>query len=99
MNKHVPQLELVPTTAVAAKPNPAPVDPQPDDDLESSPFDWIKDQADIVLQEQPAIAVYTNPYSAVVIRQKRDYGEDDDVIYVRPENVPTLIAALKRLVP
>src|ERR1700734_393352 len=68
------------------------------DDDEPSDFDWVKDKADIVLPEQPATAVYLNLRGDVVNRQARDYGEDDDLITVRPENIPALIRGLQKAV-
>jgi hypothetical protein len=75
-----------------------PIQPQRTDDDEPSDFDWVKDKADIVLPEQPATAVYLNLRGDVVIRQARDYGEDDDLITVRPENIPALISGLQKAV-
>jgi hypothetical protein len=52
--------------------------------------------AEMVIPHQPAIAVYENPFGAVVIRQERLAGDDDDpVIIVRPEHVEKLIARLR----
>jgi hypothetical protein len=65
---------------------------QPD----SSDFDWIADRSDIVIPEQPATAVYVNPAGAIVVRQQSLDGNDDQAITLRPENLPTLIAALRR---
>lgn len=57
-------------------------------------FDWTHDDA-IVLREQPALAVYTNPRNEVVIRQACAWDEDDDtVIFVLPENARAVADAI-----
>jgi hypothetical protein len=66
-------------------------------------FDWTHDDA-VVLHEQPAVAVYTNPRNEVVIRQACAWDEDDDtVIFVLPENAKAvadaIMAAAARLQP
>lgn len=59
-------------------------------------FDWTDDEV-VVVPDQPAVAVYTNPSGAVVIRQEGRYGvEEDHWVTVRPELMPTVIAALQR---
>ncbi|MCP4306589.1 MAG: hypothetical protein GY788_17310 [bacterium] len=58
-------------------------------------FDWECDSDAIVVQEQAAIAVYENGNGDVVIRQRTEHTEDDDVVYVHAKNLPTLIDALK----
>lgn len=61
-------------------------------------FDWFRDRADIVVPTQLAIAAYFNPHGAIVIRQERDWNEDDDhIVIVEAKNLPALIAALQRL--
>jgi hypothetical protein len=60
----------------------------------SERFDWCESES-IVLREQPATAVYINPAGDIVIRQANAYGDDDDdFIYLRPENVPALVDAI-----
>jgi hypothetical protein len=57
-------------------------------------FDWAHDDA-VVLREQPAVAVYTNPRNEVVIRQACAWDEDDDtIIFVLPENARAVADAL-----
>jgi hypothetical protein len=50
---------------------------------------------DLVIPHQPAVAVYENPFGAVVIRQARGGEDDDPVILIRPEHVEKLIARLR----
>jgi hypothetical protein len=57
-------------------------------------FDWTHDDA-VVLREQPAVAVYTNPHNEVVIRQACAWDEDDDtVIFILPENARAVADAI-----
>ena len=62
--------------------------PDPADD-----FDWFKDDS-IVLEEQSAIAVYTNPRDAIVIRQRATFPEIDMFVFIAPHNLMTLIDRL-----
>lgn len=60
-------------------------------------FDWDND-ADIVVREQAAITVYTNPRGDIVIRQSGQYGPDEDVcVVVTPENSRKLADAIVRI--
>jgi hypothetical protein len=56
-------------------------------------FDWFKDDS-IVLEEQPAVAVYTNSREHIVIRQKAPYPDEDQFVFVAPHNLMTLIDRL-----
>jgi hypothetical protein len=53
---------------------------------------------DIIVPHQPALAVYLNHWGQVVIRQEREWDEEDDV-YVRfnVESLPKVIAKLQAL--
>jgi hypothetical protein len=99
MNKPIKQLELVPAVAIDAEPEPKIATTE----TEQDEFDrklWDPNSPEVCIPDQPPIACYENPYGAVVIRQRSTSAFDDDpFVTVRPENVPTLIAALKRLVP
>jgi hypothetical protein len=65
------------------------------DDLD---FDWRRCRDDIVVPSQPAIAVYTNPDDAVVIRQEGYYGpEEDHWVFVHRQNLHALIHRLQQL--
>ncbi len=55
-------------------------------------FDWRDDDA-VVLQEQPATAVYVNTYGAVIVRQQ-NWPDEDVHVMVRPENAKTLADAI-----
>jgi hypothetical protein len=58
-------------------------------------FAWSADQEDIVLREQPSIAIYRNPYDGIVIRQERRWDEDDDTfIVINRENIDTFLDRL-----
>jgi hypothetical protein len=64
-----------------------------------SDFDW-RDDAGIVLREQPATAVYRNTTGGIVIRQECAWDEEEDPFLVfQPENLPVLIRALQALAP
>ena len=56
-------------------------------------FDWYKDNS-IVLEEQPATAVYTNNRNAIVIRQRAPYPDEDMFVFIGPHNLMTLIDRL-----
>ncbi len=58
----------------------------------SDRFDWAGDT--VVLPEQPATAVYTNPHGAVVVRQEGGPYDEDCWIIIRPENALRLCRAI-----
>lgn len=56
-----------------------------------SNFDWSDNPA-VILQEQPATAVYFNPDGQLVIRQRASWCNDEDFfIVISPENCNTLL--------
>lgn len=58
-------------------------------------FDWKG--PDVIIQTQPATAVYRNVHQAVVIRQEAMNGNDDQfVFFATADDVRTLINALQR---
>ena len=58
-------------------------------------FDWYAEGADVVVREQPALAVYCNSGGQAVIRRQRDcYEEEDATVVVSRELVPVLARAL-----
>ncbi len=64
---------------------------------ESHEFAWaaLEDAGDVVVAEQPPVAVYTNPKGAVVVRQRGDDRDDDDAwIWFAPEHAPAVAAAI-----
>jgi hypothetical protein len=104
MNKPVAQLELVPAVAIDVKPEPKTATAEKViADLEQDEFEqklWDPNSPEVCIPDQPPIACYENPYGAVVIRQRSTSAFDDDsVVIVRPENIPALIAAMKRYLP
>jgi hypothetical protein len=60
-------------------------------------MDWT-DGPEIVVEEQPAIAVYSNRAGRIVVRQRADWNEEEDsvVILSTPEVAAKVIAAIKR---
>jgi hypothetical protein len=67
--------------------------------VEEEPYDesdWSSSAPNIVIHHQPRTKVYTNINDQIVIRQERDWCENDDpFVYFSRENVPALIAALQ----
>ena len=66
------------------------------EDSESREFDWLDD--DVIVRQQPAIAIYRNPVGDVVLRQRGDdfYG-DDSWVWFRIEHAPAVAAAILEL--
>ena len=59
-------------------------------------FDW--GDADIVIQVQMPVAVYTNPKGNIVIRPEGDYYRKEDAwVVLTPENARVLVAAILAL--
>jgi hypothetical protein len=86
--------------AIVARSNELPAQHAPvsvADDLPEpgEPGYWSADNPDLVIPNQPATAVYQNPFGQVVIRQEDFFGDDDDVIHISPRNIPDLIARLR----
>ena len=57
---------------------------------DTSHFNWDpdgEDGEDIIVRDQPGIAIYTNRRGDVVIRQEGHYPEEDRFVYVLPDNV------------
>jgi hypothetical protein len=60
-------------------------------------FDWDGIADNIVVPEQAAIAVYTNPKGNIVIRQAGQYGPDEDQwIVLAPSHARALAEAITR---
>jgi hypothetical protein len=58
-------------------------------------FDWKG--LDVIIQTQPATAIYRNVHQAVVIRQEALNGDDDQFVFFATANdVRTLVNALRR---
>jgi hypothetical protein len=69
---------------------PAPPAKEPEFD----PFD--NDGEDLVVKHQPAIAIYLNPWNAVVIRQRGDM-EGDSFVFVCEEHLQAVISKLSEI--
>ena len=68
------------------------------DDGITRDFDWIEDRADLVVEQQPATGIYTNPSRAVVIRREL-FPDDDTLIYIRPQNLDRVMKRLQDFLP
>jgi hypothetical protein len=55
-------------------------------------FDWAADDS-VVIPQQPETACYRNEAGQIVIRQ-RHWPDDDSFVYINPESLPRIIAAL-----
>lgn len=65
------------------------------DDTED--FSW-RDTESVVVRQQDAIAVYSNPDGDLVIRRRRSWDEDDDVwIVVAQTQIRTVIDAMEKV--
>jgi hypothetical protein len=61
-------------------------------------FHWRKHRECVVTPTQMAIAAYWNPDGRAVLRQERDWDDDDDrVIVVSRQHVPALIERLQAM--
>lgn len=60
-------------------------------------FDWYGDDS-IACRAQPAIAVYRNPAGEIIIRQEREWCDNEDTfVRIQPENARQLAEAILRL--
>jgi hypothetical protein len=65
--------------------------------VESGDFSW-RDADSVVVRQQDAIAVYSNPDGDLVIRRRRAWDEDDDVwIVVAQTQIRTVIEAMEKV--
>jgi hypothetical protein len=61
---------------------------------------FLPESDSLVLPSQPAIAVYTNRYEQIVIRQEASGFQDEDhFIYICPQHLDTLIVRLRKFLP
>lgn len=68
--------------------------PKPDDEG-GRPFDWTRDADAVVLRGQAAIAVYINTADDLVIRQEREWDQEDDpTIIIRKEHAQAFLDAI-----
>jgi hypothetical protein len=64
----------------------------------SDDFDWKDPECGIIVAPRPGLAVYTNNFGAIIIRQTYESGDPDDDYFVSvfPEDVEALIRALRK---
>jgi hypothetical protein len=63
--------------------------------IDSTDTNFWRDNPEVVLPEQLAIAVYTNQNADIVVRQERAWDEDSDVfVIIAKENVRRVAEAL-----
>jgi hypothetical protein len=61
---------------------------------------FLPESDSLVLPSQPAIAVYTNRYEQIVIRQEASGFQDEDhFVYICPQHLDTLIVRLRKFLP
>lgn len=72
----------------------SPTEPQEPAADECPLWSWVADEKDVVVEEQRRVAVYTNEWGGVVIREEGD-GEDSFVLLHDAEAVRAVIAALE----
>lgn len=66
---------------------------QRDDSTEA--FEWTSENLDVVVPQQGAIAVYSNPMGVVVIRQEKDWNDEGDhFVFVHPTHIDALVERL-----
>jgi hypothetical protein len=65
--------------------------------VSSEDFSWRETDA-VVVRQQDAIAVYSNPDGNLVIRRRRSWDEDEDVwIVVAQTQIRTVIDAMEKV--
>jgi hypothetical protein len=79
----------------AANHPPAPVQTK----VQTTPdFSWDPENGDVIVPHQPALAVHLNRWRQVVIRQERNWDDDDDTyITINMESLPRVIATLQAI--
>jgi hypothetical protein len=61
---------------------------------------WSLDDVAVVIADQPGIRVYQNRALEIVIMRRGCWDETvDEAVFLRPEYLPKLIAALQRFLP
>jgi len=89
--------KIIPIASPAGSPW-KPETPAVEKEPEFDPFEPGSEE--MVVHHQPAIAVYPNPFGAIVIRQECTTRDDEDpVILVRPEHLDALIVRLRKFLP
>jgi hypothetical protein len=83
-------------TAVLGRSAPLAQCGPPEEDQDFYDFDWNTSDS-VVLQSQPATAIYFNPKGCIVIRQERSWCQDDDpYVVITPENAVQFMEALAK---
>jgi hypothetical protein len=61
-------------------------------------FQWRPENEDIIVPRQPALAIFRNAWDQIIIRQERDWDDEDDAyIRISRENLSTVIARLQAI--
>jgi hypothetical protein len=90
--------KIVPTASPSISPPACPPPPGVVDEPEENHF--LPESESLLLPSQPAIAVYTNRYDQIVIRQEREWNEDGDhFVFVCPQHLDALIVRLRKYLP
>ncbi len=62
---------------------------------DSTEFEWTSQNLDVVVPQQGAVAVYSNPMGVVVIRQEKDWNDEGDhFVFVHPTHIDALVERL-----
>jgi len=59
-----------------------------------SKFDWTEDKDSIVVPATLTIAIYSNAYGQIVLRQQDQYGDEDDWIVFSKEHARVIAEAI-----
>src|ERR1700733_11478027 len=102
MNKVIDACEVETAELFPGEPAKAPKKTETDNflplivpDCPGHGFDWNAQDGSIVLNEQPATAVYFNAAGGLIIRQKADWDqEDDSIVIIAPGNINRFIDEL-----
>ena len=63
--------------------------------VEDLGFNWSRDKDAVILEHQPAIAVYWNDAGGLTIRQEREWNEEEDhVVHIGRDNIDAFIDKL-----
>jgi hypothetical protein len=90
----IPLATISPPISPPACPPPPGVVDEPEENH------FLPECEDLVIPSQPAIAVYTNRYDQIVIRQEASaYDDEDKFIYVCPQYLDALIVRLRKYLP
>jgi hypothetical protein len=79
-------------------PSPRTSSPPPGEIDEPEENHFLPESESLVLSAQPAVAVYTNRYGQIVIRQEGGISDDGDhFVYVCPQHVEKLITSIRKV--